>query len=89
MPDSTDPQTREEWQWAVDAAHGALVLDSARRYGLVQGGPKVNVDRCQEILERGKKIDVWPSLDAVERYLQAMMREQETACLQQKKAASE
>jgi hypothetical protein len=65
----TDPNTPEEWQEAVDAAHAALMLQSARAYGLVRGGPEVNVSRCDEILERGRAIGFRPNEDAVERFL--------------------
>jgi len=69
------PKTREEWQEAVDAAHALLCLDSARLYGLITGGPTVNVDRCARILEAGKKLKVQPSPYAVERMVAALMQE--------------
>ena len=31
-----------------------LALDSARQYGLVTGGPVIDVDRCWELLARGR-----------------------------------
>ena len=62
-----DPQTREEWQAAVDAAHACLCLDSARQYGLVKGGPAVDARRCEEILERGREMGIFAGEDAVER----------------------
>jgi hypothetical protein len=65
----TNPSTPGEWQEAVDAAHGALCLDAARLYGLVRGGPEVNVPRCEEILENGRMIGFRPNEDAVERFL--------------------
>lgn len=49
-----DPVTREEWQEAVDAAHFLLCLESARQYGLVEGGPEVDIERCVEIIDKGK-----------------------------------
>jgi hypothetical protein len=61
-----DPQTRTEWQEAVDCAEGLLALDSARQYGLIAGGPEVNVDRCLEILRAGFERGIKPSEDAVE-----------------------
>jgi hypothetical protein len=64
-----DPQTPAEWQDAVDAAHAALALESARMYGLVEGGPQVNVDRCVEIVDAGKERGVTPRDDAVERFI--------------------
>lgn len=63
-----DPATPQEWQNAVDAAHGALALASARVYGLVTGGPTVNVERCEQILAEGAALDYVPAADAVERF---------------------
>lgn len=67
-----DPQTRAEWQDAADAAHACEVLDAARQYGLVSGGPAVDVARCEEILERAAKHGITPAKDAVERYIAEM-----------------
>lgn len=61
-----DPKNDAEWQQAVDAAHVLLLVESARAYGLVTGGPNVNVDRCREILERGQNLGISPSATAVE-----------------------
>jgi hypothetical protein len=66
-----DPVTPYEWQLAIDMAHGALSLDSARLYGLVTGGPVVNVERCQEILVKGKAAGYCPSRDSVEKFVAA------------------
>jgi hypothetical protein len=55
-----DPQTPEEWQEAVNGACVMLMVDSARQYGLVFGGPEVNVERCDELLARGKQLGVVP-----------------------------
>jgi hypothetical protein len=63
------PKTRRQWQDAVDAAYGALAMDSAKQYGLVDGGPVVNVERCQFILDRGKRRGVVPAEDALERFV--------------------
>jgi hypothetical protein len=68
------PKKPGEWQAAVDAAHAALALNSARRYGLVTGGPAVNVDRCAELLEKGRKLGYVPRPEAVEQFIGAMAR---------------
>jgi hypothetical protein len=68
-----DPQTPIEWQTAVDAAEANLVLDAARQYGLVKGGPGVNVERCQEILRRGALKGIVPAADCAERYASELM----------------
>jgi hypothetical protein len=61
------PNTPEEWQAAVDAAEGFLQLDSCRQYGLLAGGPEVNVERCVELLELGAAKGFRPVADAAER----------------------
>lgn len=66
---TTQPSTPEEWQAAVDAAEGALAVDSARQYGLVTGGPIVNVDRCVEILDAGRERGITPASDAIEKFV--------------------
>lgn len=57
---ANDPQTRLEWQEAVNAADFLVLLDSARLYGLVTGGPAVNVERCERILADGKAQGIVP-----------------------------
>lgn len=44
-----------EWQYAADAASFLLALDACRLYGLVAGGPDVNVERAALILDRALK----------------------------------
>lgn len=63
-----NPETPAEWQEVVDLAEGALALDSARSYGLVRGGPDVNVDRCVALLREGARRGYNPSVDAIERF---------------------
>jgi hypothetical protein len=53
---------------------GALALDSARQYGLIKGGPEVNVARCVEILKRGRQLGITPAPDAVEKFAQELAR---------------
>jgi hypothetical protein len=61
------PVTDQQWRDAVDAAHALLTLETARLYGLVTGGPEVNVERCVEIIEDGRSRGILPRVDAVER----------------------
>lgn len=65
------PDTPTQWQEAVDAAHACLALEAARLYGLVTGGPPVNVGRCEEILAQGRTRGYAPADDAVERFAQS------------------
>lgn len=66
-----DPLTVTEWQEAVDLASALLHLHSARAYGLVRGGPEINVERCEQLLAAGKQRGVAPSPDHVERFVAA------------------
>jgi hypothetical protein len=63
---ASDPTTPAEWEEAVNLAHVYLLIDSAQKYGLLDGGPKVDVGRCEEILHRGQDRGVVPRADAVE-----------------------
>lgn len=69
--DATTPSTPEQWQEAVDAAYVLLMIDSARQYGLVTGGPAVVRERCGDILELGKLLGHEPDRDAVDEMLLA------------------
>lgn len=55
-----DPQTPKEWQVAADGAYFLLSLDAARQYGLIEGGPEIDADRCMEILDRAKAMGITP-----------------------------
>jgi hypothetical protein len=61
-----NPKTQEEWQEAVDAAAAARAIADCKMYGLIEGGPEINVRRCDEILWRGQKRGVTPSRPASE-----------------------
>lgn len=63
------PVTPDEWQTAVDAAEALLRLESARLYGLVNGGPGVNAERCEQLLSAGRKRGIRPRSDCVERLI--------------------
>lgn len=71
-----EPRTPAEWQEAVDLAHTYIALDAARLYGLVEGGREINVDRCVELVDRGRERGIVPSSDAVDRCLPAIMSQQ-------------
>jgi len=49
-----EPKTEEQWREAVTLAEVLLDIDAARNFGLLTGGPSVNVDRCVEIVRRGR-----------------------------------
>lgn len=64
---SDDPQTPAEWQEAVNLAEFCVLLDSARQYGLVRGGPKVDVERCLLVLSAGRTRGVLPQRAELDR----------------------
>jgi hypothetical protein len=56
------PETPAEWQEAVNAAEFMLLLDSARQYGLVSGGPEGDLERCRDMLKRGADLGYTPTV---------------------------
>lgn len=56
-----DPRTAEEWQEAVDAAAACRAIADCGVYGPIEGGPKIDFARCDEILWRGATRGVHPS----------------------------
>jgi len=50
-----DPETPEQWQQAVNIAEFMLALDSARQYGLIETDIQLVVERCDDILRRGRE----------------------------------
>jgi hypothetical protein len=62
----TEPRTPEQWQHAVDLAAAARRIEDCRMFGLIEGGPRFDVARCDDILERGKAMGIVPSLPAEE-----------------------
>jgi len=55
-----DPETPSDWQNAVDAAGFYRLVADARMYGLLEGGPEVNIERCDELLRRGAALGFKP-----------------------------
>jgi hypothetical protein len=64
-----NPTTFDECQNAVDAAKALRPLHGFRDFCSVVAGPQVDVERCDEVLERGRQLGVGPNPDAVERYV--------------------
>jgi hypothetical protein len=56
-----NPQTPEEWRQAVDSAAACRAIADCKMYGLIEGGPEINLERCYQILERGRKLGIVPS----------------------------
>lgn len=63
------PATPQEWQEAVDAAEALLLIDSARQYGLITGGPVANVARCCEIKLKGLEMGIRPRKNFAEQLI--------------------
>lgn len=59
-----DPDTPNEWQEAVNAAHFWRTIADCVMYGLVSfSGNKIDVARCDDILDRGRALGVTPTID--------------------------
>jgi hypothetical protein len=56
-----DPHTSAEWQEAVDAAAGLRMIAACKMYGLLDGGPEIDVARCDKLLKAGAARGVRPS----------------------------
>jgi hypothetical protein len=68
-----DPETPEEWRDAVEWAEVMLLLDSARKYGMVTGGPEVDVARCLELQARGQALGHVPTTPGTEARIQTLL----------------
>ncbi len=67
-----DPVSATDWQDAVNWADFYLKLESARLYGLVTGGARVNVERCEDILAHGRARGFTPQADNTDACLAAL-----------------
>jgi hypothetical protein len=56
------PSTPQEWQEAADCAEFNLLIDSARKYGLITGGPEINVARCLELKLKALAMGIRPKI---------------------------
>ncbi len=72
-----DPQTRGEWQDAADAARVLLTIDAARQYGLIEGGPECDQERCVEILRLAKRRRITPREGCIERGIAELLQQAE------------
>ena len=71
-----NPKTKAEWQAAADLAAFLVAVDSCKQYGLITGGPAVNVDRCIEMIDKAKGKGIVPAPDAIERCANAWQKGQ-------------
>ena len=49
------PKSDAEMLVLVEQAEAWLLFDAAEKYGLITGGPTVDVARCEEIIAEGKE----------------------------------
>lgn len=54
------PRNEAEWREAVNIASALRLLHDCKLYGLVTGGPKADIERCDLILSRGKSLGFEP-----------------------------
>jgi hypothetical protein len=57
------PETLEEWRSAAQSAAGLQLIEAARIYGFIDGGPKINLDRVDEILELARNRGIVPTTE--------------------------
>jgi hypothetical protein len=72
-----NPESLEDWQLAVDMASGYLALEASRQYALVTGGHEVNLERCLELLEEGRRQGLKPRSDAASWLICHLIAEQD------------
>ena len=62
QPPPEEPTTPEERQLVVDAAAGFRCIAECRMYGLMKGGPEINVQNCVHFMARGAELGYHPTL---------------------------
>jgi hypothetical protein len=63
---SHQPSSVDEWREAAILAAACSRIEAARLYGFVQGGPAVNVARCEQILEQAKVVGIEPTEEEID-----------------------
>jgi hypothetical protein len=67
VPDAPrQPLTVDEWNEAATLAAACLLIDDARLYGFVVGGPTVDRERCVEVLDQAARVGIVPTKLAAE-----------------------
>lgn len=54
-----------ELQTIVNICNFLLKVDSARQYGLLEGGPDIDADKCIHYTEWGKRLKIYPDEDFI------------------------
>lgn len=83
-----NPETPEQWQKAVNLADLFLTLEAAKTYGLIYGGPEIDMARCIELLRQGETMGILPQ---TEQKIDQLIRElfDEVARIGQRRANNE
>jgi hypothetical protein len=55
------PSSVDEWRAVATAAAGLLLIDDARLFGLVRGGPTVVRVRCEPVLATAAEVGIVPT----------------------------
>lgn len=71
-PKPRNPKNNREWQEAADLAEVYLKIDSAHQYGLIEGAPDIDIERCEKILKLAARRHIKPDPEALTKYLQGM-----------------
>jgi hypothetical protein len=71
----TDPQTTADWRLVLAVAHACLALDAARQYGVVVGGPTIDVRRCEELIAGGLAIGLRVTKDEIDTATDTLLAE--------------
>ena len=71
------PSTDAEWREACNLAFTYIRIDAARAYGLISGGPTIDVARCEHIIVEGKRRGIESDEASFRKLLQLILTGQE------------
>lgn len=61
-----EPRTPEEWQEAVNLAAAWRKIHDCKLYGLIDGGPGINWQRCDYIRTEGARLGYLPNVNVTD-----------------------
>jgi hypothetical protein len=62
-----DPKTSAEWQEAVNAAYILRAIADCQMYGLIETDMKIDIARCDHILEEGSALGHFPEIGILDK----------------------
>jgi hypothetical protein len=68
-----EPGSSEEWQEAVNLAELYSRVDAAVKYGFISFTGKIDISRCEDILEQGRRRGVFPVQARVDELIQQLV----------------